>query len=158
MQVMADFGKAWPILTTVASAVVAIAALVQTAFSIAKSRYELRKLRVEDEKYRAEIARQKAHVGGVKPSYGRSDYYYERLDYDLGNVARWIVMTAFLAFSGLSYAYLTLQMQRLDTAIRIKRAELVVLKQANGSLGDALTLLHALHDRLQKRRESEKNG
>jgi hypothetical protein len=155
---MADFGKAWPILAAVGSAIVASAALVQTAFSIAKSRYELRKLRVEDEKYRAEIARQKARIEGVKPSYGRSDYYYERLDYDLGSLVRWIAMTVFLAVSGLCYVYFTLQIHKIDTAIRIKKAELVVLKQANASLGDALALLHALHDRLQKRRESEKNG
>jgi hypothetical protein len=155
---MPDFGKAWPILTTVGSAVVAIAVLVQTAFSIAKSRYELRKLRVEDEKYRGEIARQKASIEGAKPSYGRSDYYYERLDYDLRSSARWIVMTAFLAVSGLCYVYFTLQIYHIDTAIRVKKAELVVLKQANASLGDALALLHALHDRLQKRREGQKNG
>src|SRR6266567_4248575 len=106
---MADFGKAWPLLTTVASAVVGIAILVQTGFSIAKSRYELRKLRVEDEKFRAKIARQKARIEEIKPSYGRSDFYYQRLDYDLGTLVRWIVMTVFLALSGLSYVYVTLQ-------------------------------------------------
>jgi hypothetical protein len=138
---MADFGKAWPLLTTVASAVVGIAVLVQTGFSIAKSRYELRKLRVEDEKYRAKIGRQEARVEEIRRSYGRSDYYYQRLDYDLGTLVRWIVMTVFLALSGFSYVYLTLQIHKNDTAIRVKKAELVVLKQANASLGDALALL-----------------
>jgi len=126
--------------------------------SIAKSRYELRKLRVEDEKYRAVIARQKARREGIKPSYERSDYYYERLDYDLGTLARWIVTISFLILSGFSYIYLTRELFKNEVAIQVKKAELVVLKQANASLGDALSLMHTLRDRLQKRKEGDKNG
>jgi hypothetical protein len=156
MRAMADFGKAWPLLTAVGSAIAGIAVLVQTGFSIAKSRYELRKLRVEDVKYRAKIAREKARIEGIESSYGRSDYYYRRLDYDLGTLVRWIVMTVFLAVSGLFYVYVTLEIHKNDTAIRVKRAELVVLKQANASLGDALLLLHAWREGRQKLAEGDK--
>src|SRR5438045_2913503 len=128
---MPDFNKAWPLATTIAGAVVVVAGLVQTGFSIAKSRYELRKLRVEDKKYRSALARQKTCREGVKPSIERSDYYYERLDYDLGTLARWIVTISFLSLSGLSYLYLTRELYKNDVAIRVKKAELVVLKQAN---------------------------
>jgi hypothetical protein len=155
---MPDFSKAWPLATTIASAVIVVAGLVQTGFSIAKSRYELRKLRVEDEKYRSTIARQKTRREGVKLSYERSDYYYERLDYDLGRLARWIVMIVFLALSCLSYLYLTRELYKNHIAIQVKKAELVVLKRANASLGDGLSLLRTLRDRPQKRKEGDKYG
>jgi len=155
---MPDFSKTSTLVTTIVGAVVIVAGLIQTGFSIAKSRYELRKLRVEDEKYRAVIARQKARTEEINASYERSDYYYKRLDYDLGTVARWIVMTTFLALSALSYLYLTRELHRNYVAIEVKKAELVVLKQANASMGDALSVLHTLRDRLQKRKEGDKDG
>jgi len=158
MYVMPDFSKAWPLATTIASAVVIVAGLVQTGFSIATSRYELRKLRVEDEKYRSAIARQKTRREEVKPLYERSDYYYERLDYDLASLVGWIVMITFLALSGLSYIYLTRELYKNHVAIEVKKAELVVLKEANTSMGDALSVLHTLRDRLQKHKESDKDG
>jgi hypothetical protein len=66
-------------------------------------------------------------------------------------------MTVFLALSGLSYVYMTLQIYKNDTAIRVKKAELVVLQQANASLGDALTLLHTLREALQKSKGDKKD-
>ena len=67
-------------------------------------------------------------------------------------------MITFLALSGLSYIYLTRELYKNHVAIEVKKAELVVLKEANTSMGDALSVLHTLRDRLQKHKESDKDG
>ena len=50
------------------------------------------------------------------------------------------------------------ELYKNHVAIEVKKAELVVLKEANTSMGDALSVLHTLRDRLQKHKESDKDG
>jgi|SRR4051794_16166293 hypothetical protein len=68
------------------------------------------------------------------------------------SLARWIVMTAFLAVAGLSYVYLTVQLYHLGDRRKAIENELVKLHtqndEARGQIA-ALTSLPALHRQLK---------
>ncbi|HEX4707901.1 MAG TPA: hypothetical protein VH229_09245 [Candidatus Udaeobacter sp.] len=69
------------------------------------------------------------------------------------SLARWIVMTAFLAVAGLSYVYLTLQLYHLGERRKAIENELVSLRTQNdiasGQIA-ALTSRSALQRRLKE--------
>src|SRR6516225_11767105 len=69
------------------------------------------------------------------------------------SLARWIVMTAFLALAGLSYVYLTLQLYHLGERRKAVENELVSLRTQNdlaaGQIA-ALTSRSALQRRLKE--------
>ena len=69
------------------------------------------------------------------------------------SLARWIVMTAFLALAGLSYVYLTLQLYHLGERRKAVENELVSLRsqndRASGQIA-ALTSRPALQRRLKE--------
>jgi hypothetical protein len=69
------------------------------------------------------------------------------------SLARWIVMTAFLALAGLSYVYLTLQLYHLGERKKAAENELISLRTQNGYARaqiEGLTSLPALHRRLKE--------
>ena len=69
------------------------------------------------------------------------------------SLARWIVMTAFLALAGLSYVYLTLQLYYLGERRKAVENDLVSLRIKNDSASAqiaALTSLPALQRRLKE--------
>ena len=153
---MSGLFTAWHVVVVVAAAIASLAVFIQTVLSILKSRYELRKLRAEDEKVFARSRGEKGRTAQVARMYGRSDYYYERLDTDLLGLIRGIVVTVFVAVAGLFYVYITVNVFKNDVVVRGKREQLSVLQQANGSLGDALAVLHAVKDR--ERRGKQKSS
>jgi hypothetical protein len=69
------------------------------------------------------------------------------------SLARWIVMTAFLALAGLSYVYLTLQLYHLGERRKAVESELISLRTQNdiasGQIA-ALTSRSALQRRLKE--------
>src|ERR1700758_3033975 len=69
------------------------------------------------------------------------------------SLARWIVMTAFLAMAGLSYVYLTLQLYHLGERRKAVENELVSLRTQNDIASAqiaALTSRSALQRRLKE--------
>jgi hypothetical protein len=69
------------------------------------------------------------------------------------SLARWIVMTAFLALAGLSYVYLTLQLYHLGELRKAVENELVSLRAKNDYAKlqiEALTSRSALQRRLKE--------
>ena len=69
------------------------------------------------------------------------------------SLARWIVMTAFLALAGLSYVYLTLQLYHLGEHRKAVEKELVSLRTQNDIASAqiaALTSRSALQRRLKE--------
>jgi hypothetical protein len=69
------------------------------------------------------------------------------------SLARWIVMTAFLALAGLSYVYLTLQLYHLGERKKAVENELASLRTQNDVAGvqiAALTSRAALQRRLKE--------
>ena len=69
------------------------------------------------------------------------------------SLARWIVMTAFLALAGLSYVYLTLQLYHLGERKKAVENELISLRTQNDVAGvqiAALTSRSALQRRLKE--------
>ena len=69
------------------------------------------------------------------------------------SLARWIVMTAFLALAGLSYVYLTLQLYHLGERKKAVENELISLRTQNDVAGvqiTALTSRSALQRRLKE--------
>jgi hypothetical protein len=69
------------------------------------------------------------------------------------SLARWIVMTAFLALAGLSYVYLTLQLYHLGERRKAVENELVSLRTQNDIASAqiaALTSRSALQRRLKE--------
>jgi len=69
------------------------------------------------------------------------------------SLARWIVVTAFLALAGLSYVYLTLQLYHLGERRKAIENELVALRTQNdiaGAQTAALTSRSALQRRLKE--------
>src|SRR5881296_4619000 len=69
------------------------------------------------------------------------------------SLARWILMTAFLALAGLSYVYLTLQLYHLGERRKAVENELVSLRTQNDVAGvqiAALTSRSALQRRLKE--------
>src|SRR5213075_3392925 len=69
------------------------------------------------------------------------------------SLARWIVMTAFLALAGLSYVYLTLQLYHLGERKKAVENELVSLRTQNDVASvqiAALTSRSALQRRLKE--------
>ena len=69
------------------------------------------------------------------------------------SLARWIVMTAFLALTGLSYVYLTLQLYHLGERRKAVENELVSLRTQNDIASAqiaALTSRSALQRRLKE--------
>jgi hypothetical protein len=69
------------------------------------------------------------------------------------SLARWIVMTAFLALAGLSYVYLTLQLYHLGERKKAAENELIVLRNQNEvarGLIENLTSRSALQRRLKE--------
>jgi hypothetical protein len=69
------------------------------------------------------------------------------------SLARWIVMTAFLALAGLSYVYLTLQLYHLGEREKAAENELIVLRNQNEvarGLIENLTSRSALQRRLKE--------
>src|SRR6266436_9753086 len=69
------------------------------------------------------------------------------------SLARWIVMTAFLALAGLSYVYLTLQLYHLGERRKAVESELVTLRNQNHLASAqiaAWTSLPALQRRLKE--------
>ena len=69
------------------------------------------------------------------------------------SLARWIVMTAFLALAGLSYVYLTLQLYHLGERRKAVEKELVSLRNQNDLASAqiaALTSRSALQRRLKE--------
>jgi cell division protein FtsB len=68
-------------------------------------------------------------------------------------LARWIVITGFLALAGLGYVYLTLQLHRLGDQKKALETELVSLRQQNDVVNvqvAALTSRNALQRRLKE--------
>jgi hypothetical protein len=68
-------------------------------------------------------------------------------------LARWIVITSFLALAGLGYVYLTLQLHRLGDSKKSLENELVSLRQQNDVANvqiAALTSRSALQRRLKE--------
>lgn len=69
------------------------------------------------------------------------------------SLARWIVMTAFLALAGLAYVYLTLQLYHLGEHRKAVETELAKLRWQNASAAgqiEALTSRTALQRRLKE--------
>ena len=69
------------------------------------------------------------------------------------SLARWIVMTAFLALAGLSYVYLTLQLYHLGEGRKAVENELISVRTQNDVAGAqiaALTSRSALQRRLKE--------
>src|SRR5438132_3838116 len=69
------------------------------------------------------------------------------------SLARWIVVTAFLALAGLSYVYLTLQLYHLGERRKAIENELAALRTQNDMAGAqiaALTSRSALQRRLKE--------
>src|SRR5213594_3082003 len=69
------------------------------------------------------------------------------------SLARWILMTAFLALAGLSYVYLTLQLHHLGERRKAVENELVTLRTQNDIASAqvaALTSRSALQRRLKE--------
>src|SRR5438132_12610383 len=69
------------------------------------------------------------------------------------SLARWILVTAFLALAGLSYVYLTLQLYHLGERKKSVENELVSLRTQNDVAGvqiTALTSRSAFHRRLRE--------
>jgi cell division protein FtsB len=69
------------------------------------------------------------------------------------SLARWIVLTAFLAITGLSYVYLTLQLYRLGDRKKALENELASLRSQNNVANvqiAALTSRSALQRRLKE--------
>jgi hypothetical protein len=69
------------------------------------------------------------------------------------SLARWIVMTAFLALAGLSYVYLTLQLYHLGERKKTAENELISLRTQNDIASAqiaALTSRSALQRRLKE--------
>src|SRR6266566_521811 len=69
------------------------------------------------------------------------------------SLARWIVVTAFLALAGLSYVYLTLQLYHLGERKKSVENELISLRTQNDVAGvqiAALTSRSALQRRLKE--------
>src|SRR5213596_3750380 len=69
------------------------------------------------------------------------------------SLARWIVMTAFLALAGLSYVYLTLQLYHLGERKKSVENELTSLRSQNDVAGvqiAALTSRSAMQRRLKE--------
>ena len=69
------------------------------------------------------------------------------------SLARWIVMTAFLALAGLSYVYLTLQLYHLGERKKAAENELISLRTQNDIASaqiQALTSRSALQRRLKQ--------
>jgi hypothetical protein len=69
------------------------------------------------------------------------------------SLARWIVITGFLALAGLCYVYLTLQLHRLGDQKKSLETELVSLRQQNDVANvqiAALTSRNALQRRLKE--------
>jgi hypothetical protein len=69
------------------------------------------------------------------------------------SLARWIVMTAFLALAGLAYVYLTLQLYHLGERRKAMENELVSLRTQNDIAGAqiaALSSRSALQRRLKE--------
>jgi hypothetical protein len=69
------------------------------------------------------------------------------------SLARWIVMTAFLALAGLSYVYLTLQLYHLGERKKAAENELISLRTQNDLASaqiEALTSRSALQRRLKE--------
>jgi len=72
---------------------------------------------------------------------------------DAASLARWIVVTAFLAVAGLSYVYLSLQLHRLGDSKKSLETELVSLRAQNEVARvqiAALTSRAALQHRLKE--------
>src|SRR5437868_12349172 len=68
-------------------------------------------------------------------------------------LARWIVITGFLALAGLCYVYLSLQLHRLGDQKKALETELVTLRQQNNMANvqiAALTSRSALQRRLKE--------
>ncbi len=69
------------------------------------------------------------------------------------SLARWIVLTGFLALTGLSYVYLTIQLYHLGDRKKALEVELADLKKQNEVVGvqiAALTSRSALQRRLKE--------
>src|SRR6201997_2287346 len=69
------------------------------------------------------------------------------------SLARWIVMTAFLALAGLSYVYLTLQLYHLGERRKAVEGELISLRTQNDIASaqiEAFTSRSALQRRLKE--------
>jgi uncharacterized protein involved in exopolysaccharide biosynthesis len=69
------------------------------------------------------------------------------------SLARWIVMTAFLALAGLSYVYLTVQLYYLGERRKVVEDELVSLRTKNHEASaqiETLTSRSALQRRLKE--------
>jgi hypothetical protein len=72
---------------------------------------------------------------------------------DAASLARWIVITGFLALAGLCYVYLTLQLHRLGDRKKILETELANLRTENDLASvqiTALTSRSALQRRLKE--------
>jgi hypothetical protein len=72
---------------------------------------------------------------------------------DAASLARWIVMTAFLALAGLSYVYLTLQLYHLGERRKAVENELASLRTQNDTAAaqiEALISRTALQRRLKE--------
>ncbi|HEY6153695.1 MAG TPA: hypothetical protein VIW07_08155 [Candidatus Udaeobacter sp.] len=57
------------------------------------------------------------------------------------SLARWIVMTAFLALAGLAYVYLTLQLYHLGERRKAVETELAALRTKNDAAASSIALL-----------------
>jgi hypothetical protein len=72
---------------------------------------------------------------------------------DAASLARWIVMTAFLALAGLAYVYLTLQLYHLGERRKAVENELAALRTQNDTAAAqiaALTSRSSLQRRLKE--------
>jgi hypothetical protein len=72
---------------------------------------------------------------------------------DAASLARWIVLTAFLALAGLIYVYLTIQLYHLGDRKKVLENELASLRTQNDVAGvqiAALTSRSALQRRLKE--------
>jgi hypothetical protein len=72
---------------------------------------------------------------------------------DAASLARWIVLTAFLALTGLSYVYLTLQLYHLGDRKKALEVELNALRTQNDVASGQITALtsrSALQRRLKE--------
>lgn len=145
-----EVSNVWQTAVVLASVAVGISGFVQTVINIAKSRYELRKLKVEDEQLRRKKQPPETPLQPLseKPLINRKPLrsvrrrnVYDRLDYDLGSLVRWIVMTAFLTTAGLIYMYMTVQEYHSQRRIKDLRGELAFYREANAAMDDALSLI-----------------
>jgi hypothetical protein len=57
------------------------------------------------------------------------------------SLARWIVMTAFIALAGLAYVYLTLQLYHLGERRKAVETELAALRTKNDAAASSIALL-----------------